>query len=59
MVPVDIIDDSILEDLIENFTARLTSDVLRLVLTPDEATVNNIDNENDSKLLIMSISTST
>ena len=59
MVPVDIIDDSILEDLIENFSARLTSDVPRLVLTPDEATVNNIDNENDSKLLIMSTSTST
>ena len=44
-VPVDIIDDDLLEEMIESFYASLTSDVPRLELSPDEATVDITDNE--------------
>ena len=44
-VPVDIIDDLLLEELIESFSASLGSVVPRLVLLPDEATVDITDNE--------------
>ena len=50
-VPVDIIDDDLLEELIESFSASLTSDVPRLELSPDKVMVNIIDDENDSKYM--------
>ena len=52
-VPVDILDNDPLEVMIESFSASLTSDVPRLVLSPDEVTVDIIDNESDSKQLLM------
>ena len=45
MVQVDIVDDDILEELIENFTAILTSSVPRLTLSPDVATVDILDDD--------------
>ena len=45
MVPVSIINDDVLEDMVENFTASLSSDVPRLVLSPDLATVDIMDDD--------------
>lgn len=54
--PVHIINDNTLEEMIESFTAILTSITPRLILLPDVATVDIIDDdrkpaENDVTLL--------
>ena len=48
-VPVQILNDTILES-VETFSASLTSDVPRLELMPDEATVDILDD--DGELLL-------
>ena len=45
LVQVDIMDDNVLEELIENFTAILTSSVPRLALLPDVAMVDILDDD--------------
>ena len=44
-VHVDIIDDNVLEELVERFTAVLSSVVPRLTLLPEVANVDIIDND--------------
>ena len=55
LVQVGIIDDNILEELIENFTATLASTVPRLTLSPDLAVVDIVDDDRKQrvKLLMM------
>ena len=50
MIPIGIIDDFVLEDMIENFTAILSSAVPRLELSPDLATVDIVDNDGKQEL---------
>ena len=44
-VRVDIIDDNVLEELVETFTAVLSSVVPRLTLLPEVANVDITDND--------------
>lgn len=55
LVQVGIMDDNVLEELIENFTASLTSSVPRLTLLPDVAVVDIIDDDRKQgvKFLLM------
>ena len=46
---VSIIDDDILEEMVESFTANLTSLAPRLNLSPGIATVDIIDNDRKSE----------
>lgn len=48
MVSVSVIDDNIIENVIKNFTASLTSNVPRIAV-PDGATISIIDDENNCK----------